>query len=281
VSTATRRLPAHGTYARANGSPGIFDGCDCKRCRPVRLSIRKRYAVNRQLGQPAQVDATPAREHLQKLHQTMGWVHLSKVSGITQATLWLIHDGDRTEIRRATLATILAIKAAPKPDPGFYIDATGSIRRVRGLMAAAHSSAAIGRAAGTSRGVIEKVMRGPDRVRQKLADKIQQACQELAGTTGTSGRARNRAALNGWAPLAAWDDIDDPNAVPQTGEETPLKRNELAALRKADVEHLAAYGIDEDEIAERVGLAKSTVHALVEEWRTGAKRDRRKQAVSA
>jgi len=43
---------------------------------------------------------------------------------------------------------------------------------------------------------------------------------ELCGTFGDSTEARRRALALGWAPPFAWDDITDPNALPDLGEPT-------------------------------------------------------------
>jgi hypothetical protein len=194
--------------------------------------------------------------------------------------------GDFPAIRRTTATKILAVRPQ-QLSPTSRVNAVGTRRRLQALYADGHGPYLIARAhPSLNSRVLEYIVSG-ERAQVTVAtrDAVADVYRTLAGQPGNSPTSRRTAAANNWPDADYWEDaghIDDPDFDPDPdAAETPLSRNELAALRKADVEHLASYGIDEDEIAERVGLAKSTVHALVEEWRTGAKRDRRKQQVSA
>jgi hypothetical protein len=288
VSTATRRLPDHGTYARGNGSPGYRPPCNCELCAPARRKASKRRKVNRELGRAALIDATPARERLRLLRKTMSWQAINAATHRDDGNLSLIHSGRRTQINRATHNSIMAVRPFTKTDPTLSIDATGTARRIQALFAIGKPRRVIAEAVDGAESYIQKIAnRQVATVTQGFADRVDAAYERLAQQPTPhnqfTARTRSNSAAKGWRDVTFWEDtgrIDDPDFDPDAAEK-PLRRNELAALRKADVEHLAAYGIDEDEIAERVGLAKSTVHALVEEWRTGTKRDRRKQAVSA
>lgn len=98
---------------------------------------------------------------------------------------------------------------------------------------------------------------------------------------GPSQVARRLALRKGWATAAAWDEeaIDDPAATPEgMASDDRTNRNELAAARRDEVEHLDRFGISEREIAARLDMALSTVRGIVRELRAGERRDRSKAA---
>lgn len=218
MTSSVKPLPAHGTYARANGSPGYRKPCKCEPCGKERRRVHKRGGVNRQLGRPGLIDATPARRHLATLHTTMSWEQIGEIGGCDASNLHLIADGQRTQIRRDTLRRILAVQPE-KPAPGKYLDATGTRRRIQALRAIGWSSKAIAQRAGSAEVRINLIStsRQPT-VRHMLAVKIGALFTELHRTPAPAGRSATRAKRYaeslGWAPPAAWDDIDDPNAIP-------------------------------------------------------------------
>jgi DNA-binding CsgD family transcriptional regulator len=293
VSTATRPLPEHGTLHRRR-----IHRCTCQPC----ILIGRRYDNYRNLhiargNWDGLVDAEPLRQHIKMLSANgMGWQRVATISGVSPGTLRFLlfriaGKPPRPTCRAATLRKILAVQ--PRLEqlaPGARIPATGTHRRIQALAATGWNQWEIGQRLGLNPGSMTHLLKqthvaaSTALAARDLYDQLRDADPSDHGIESwIAERTRRQAIKHGWNDPIYWDDmgtIDDPDFDPDAAE-TPLNRNELAALRKADVEHLAAYGIDEDEIAERVGLAKSTVHALVEEWRTGTKRDRRKQAVSA
>jgi DNA-binding Xre family transcriptional regulator len=214
----TRPLPAHGTYARGNGAPGYREPCYCTPCREVVRRGRKGYNVNRQLGRPAIVDAAPARKHLQMLARSMTWAQICAATGCNDDNLRYVADGRRKRIRRSTLEQILAVQVE-QPAPGKYIDITGTRRRVQALRAIGWSAQAIAEKCGSARARIDVISSGEQpTIRHQLAEKIAQTFIELHQTPAPAGCsstvAKKYARLNGWAPPGAWDDIDDPAALP-------------------------------------------------------------------
>ncbi|MDX3230556.1 hypothetical protein [Streptomyces sp. ME19-01-6] len=214
MTTRTKPLPPHGSYARANGSPGYRPPCKCEPCVLTRRAKKKREHVNRQLGRPNRVDAAEARTRLLQLNETMGWNDIGTAAGCSPRHLHQIALGRVTRINRGTHDKIMAAKQGTTG--GVYIDATGSIRRVRALLAIGHSIETIATTAGGVFSRIQPIAAGQPRMRRMLADKIAHAYNVLADQPGTSSRSRNRAASEGWAPPAAWDDdtIDNPQAHP-------------------------------------------------------------------
>ncbi|MEV4784069.1 hypothetical protein AB0K53_01195 [Streptomyces tuirus] len=222
MTTPTKPLPPHGTYARGNGSPGRRPPCPCPPCREAKLKTRKRLNVARQLGRAARVDATVAREHLRKLRATMSWSQIQAATGCDDRGLQLLIGGRRNEINRTTQDKILAVPPGAEPSPGMYMDATGLRRRLQALSALGYSGREIATRLATSEARIHKIQNGSQAtVRYKLARRINDLYDELSQTPAPPGRSRTRvlrhARTNHFAPPGAWDDdtIDNPEAHPE------------------------------------------------------------------
>jgi AraC-like DNA-binding protein len=83
---------------------------------------------------------------------------------------------------------------------------------------------------------------------------------------GSALKTRNKARREGWPDPLWWEDmghIDDPDFDPAAAVERELNRDELAALRRQEIAHLAAFGIPEHEIAQRLGMSPHYVHDLI------------------
>ncbi|MFC8704149.1 hypothetical protein ACFUIV_18435 [Streptomyces anulatus] len=222
MTTRTRPLPAHGTYARGNGSPGRREPCPCKPCRQAKLKTRKRLDVARQRGHAARVDATTARSHLTLLRTTMSWSKIAEATGCDPRGMQLLLRGARTEINRTTHNKILAVQPAPTPSPGVYIDATGIRRRLQALGAIGYSCIYLANRISTSDARLYLIASGKQpTVRYVLARRIIAIYEELSDTPAPKGRSRTRAIRNAkaknWASPATWDDdtIDNPQARPE------------------------------------------------------------------
>ena len=106
------------------------------------------------------------------------------------------------------------------------IDATGTSRRIRALMAIGHSSGTIGARFGvTSQAVLQVAER--TWVQRHTAAAIARAYDELRDVEGTSTRTRRAAARNGWATPDRWLNIDDPNETPDPGYQAHRSRRDL------------------------------------------------------
>lgn len=60
-------------------------------------------------------------------------------------------------------------------------------------------------------------------------------------------------------PALAWDDIDDPAAVPQVGEEPRAN----AGVDPAEVEWLRSFGTSDELIAVRLGVRLATLQGVM------------------
>ncbi|MGW4493828.1 hypothetical protein [Streptomyces sp. NPDC004376] len=214
----SKPLPAHGTYARANGCPGYRPPCNCEPCVIERRRVRKRRKVNAQLGRPAIVDAAPARQHLTRLRATMTWDQIHTAAGRESGNLRAIFNGTRQRILTTTHNRVLAIRPQA-PASGKYVDAAGTRRRLQALRAIGWSSHVIAARSGLHETRIQTICTSlQPTVRQSIATKVQKVFAELHATPAPAGRSATRtrgfAAEQRWAPPAAWDDIDNPAAAP-------------------------------------------------------------------
>ncbi|MFE3487497.1 hypothetical protein [Streptomyces griseus] len=218
MTTAIRRsrpLAPHGTYSRANGQYGIRPPCHCEPCRTTRSRVKKQQRLNRHRGIPPLVDAAPTAKRLHELHESSGWEDIARAAKTSASHLREIASGRLTQISPKTQAKIMAIR--PAATGGQYIDSTGTVRRVRALIALGYTLIDIAESANVAVARVQTLAAGYPSLRRTVAERITNAYQELSETSGTNTRAKNRARTNGWAPPATWDDdtIDDPLAHPE------------------------------------------------------------------
>lgn len=281
--TATKDLPRHGSEARYQGATGR-PGCRCRTCITGWTQAGQRRQLARLQGRPATIPAGPVTQHLRILYASdLTTGQIATASGADSSTIKDHARGRFPRIRRTTAVKLLAVQPDVKPTIGF-VPALGSMRRCRALYAVGHAPADIAAAhPDLQLRSIEYIVHGARRhVAVFLHDAIGQAYRTLAATPGTSTRAAARAAREGWAGPDYWDDadFDDPTFTPAAAAEA--NRDELAALRREEIEHLAWCGHSPDVIRDRLNreVSISTVRQIVAEWRTGQKRQRPK-AVAA
>ncbi|MEV0726035.1 hypothetical protein AB0I37_25055 [Micromonospora purpureochromogenes] len=105
---------------------------------------------------------------------------------------------------------------------GLIRPAIGAVRTARGLAAYGYTVNRIAAAAGLSNRLIAHLQSGKDTIRSSKDRDLRVAAERLIAATPPTGRgatrARSTARRNGWFPLLAWDDIDDPNAQPSLGD---------------------------------------------------------------
>ncbi|WP_406083084.1 hypothetical protein OHA01_26250 [Micromonospora zamorensis] len=103
-------------------------------------------------------------------------------------------------------------------------DATGACRTAQGLAHYGYTSAQIAEASGLSDRTILHLYAGKATIRVSKDQALRAAAEKLIAaprpTGWAAGMARNAARRNRWAPLLAWDDIDDPNEQPNLGDTT-------------------------------------------------------------
>lgn len=262
-------------------------GCRCQKCRSGanQANIRRRYL--RQTGRGA--ERAPHRAAARVEHLRAAGLDDRDIRAQASICCDILYRIMRREgtIRLATEQRILAVPVPQSSGPTksrAYIDGLGTLRRLQALAAAGWYPAEVARRLGRQRENIRQLMRSGDtaRVAMRQAAAIRHLYEELQDQVPEdhgvphhyAERARKQAASNGWAAPAYWDDdeFDNPEFTPVVSGH--LKRNDMAAIRRAEVEHLASFGLSEHEIAERLGMAYTTVRNIVLELRTGRRRIR-------
>lgn len=265
-----------------------LQGCRRDECSAAHYRYMKRYRLDRARGTRRRVPAGPVAQHVRQL-VAAGWSHkqIGTAANCVPRIITAVAAGDYQTMRSDLAARILA--AQPRIDlvqPRSYVKATGTIRRVRALIAIGHPLIAIAEAAGITKTALGHVINHEhDRITARHATAVAELYGRWSTQPGTNSRARNRAAAAGWQDPLWWEDmgrIDDPSFDPDAIE-ARLSRNELAAIRRAEIEHLTDCGCTTDEIHRRLNeeLSISAIRAIVAELRTGQRRDRTPAAQAA
>jgi DNA-binding CsgD family transcriptional regulator len=233
-------------------------------------------------GQRRRCDAAQTRHHIERL-RAAGWTQaqIARAANLAYRTVGGVTAGANAISKRTALA-ILSIPIGPAPSDTRDVDATGTIRRLRALAAIGWPIAHVADRLGMYPTAVSNIARGRlDHVRATTAELVAREYRALCRTPGPSQRVRTEARAKGWHSPAAWDgNIDDPAAQPEIDQPNSLelKRGALAAVRRAEIEHLAAFNLANHEIADRLGISLSTVNAIVRELHNGQKRLRKQVA---
>jgi len=267
----TDHTPSRSCYQR---------GCPQPACKQADYQYMSRIRLEYHRGQRRRTEATQTRHHLERL-LAIGWsqAQISRASGLPRRTIGAIIAGGPAVSKQTALA-ILSVPIGPPAADTRDVDATGTTRRLRALIAIGWPVAHLADRYGMYPTALGRIACGQlQQVRATTAHRIAVDYRELCRIPGPSQRARNEACKKGWHGPLAWDGaaIDDPNAQPEVEQqvnELALKRNGLATLRRAEIEHLAAFNVPSREIAARLGIAESTVNGIVRELHTGQRRMR-------
>lgn len=99
-----------------------------------------------------------------------------------------------------------------------FVNSVGTSRRLQGLAAAGWPTTVIAGELDVHPTRVERLRRcTTGYVSPATAAAVRQLTAELCVELGPSRKSRNEAARRGWVPLGAWDDIDDPDAMPIYG----------------------------------------------------------------
>lgn len=245
--------------------------------------VAKRWRLARSRGIHTWVDAAPTRRRIRALLAAGATQYaIADRAGLHTSTVSKILK--RQQVRRETAAAIRAVTAADlynrSGDLG-RVPATGTRRRIHALTAIGHDVNAIARAAGDGMTVAAVANLSNDRgpwVSRRNHDRIAAAYTALSATPGASVKARAQARRFGWPPPLAYDDdaINDPHAQPQHDLPDPADRDidQVAVERRtagdhtvqltreerlAAIERLHAAGLNDHQIADRLGYNARTV----------------------
>lgn len=213
-------------------------------------------------------DATPVRDHLRTLlNSGLTQQRIAALAGVPHQSITDLIRGRSNRSHRRGLrhrttpefaAKILAVDPAESPA---RVDATGSQRRIRALVAAGWPLLHIGHQLDLNPQRPEQILR-QERVYATTRDVITGGYARLIavrperrGVPKDKARwSRERARASRWPGPAYWDQfpgaIDDPHFQ-------PLYRVTRAEILAEDARWLIAYGLDRTAAAERLGVDKS------------------------
>ncbi|MFE4857301.1 hypothetical protein [Streptomyces sp. NPDC056670] len=255
--------------------------------------MKNRYM--RQTGRGTQRSPEKAARHVLRLRIAgMDDRQIIAAADICPDILYRIMRGEGT-IHVATEHRILAIAVPEQADRATsshaYIPALGTHRRLRALVAEGWYAAELARRLDRDRETVTYLIngRGTGKVTMRVAAKVQALYGDLRGKRPEdhgvpayyAERARRQSAANGWAGTGYWDedDFDNPDFQPALSDD--LKRDQLAAVRRAEIEHFDLLGLSEHEIADKLGMAYTTVRNIVLELRSGQRRVRPSEGANA
>lgn len=235
----------------------------------ARLERRNRYQKRRRLQllegtwqTTPLVSPAHARAHLLELHQR-GWsiaaleALLGEGRGQLGALLYEGHHGNPQRITLERHERILDIELDLQRVPDrCHVPALGARRRVQALSAIGWSQGHIAERLGISQQALANSLR-TEVMTARVARRIRDIYSELEMSVGPSPRTRKRAAAQGWAPPAAWEDIDDPHEQPD-----PTRWHESTStgvLTEQDLTDCASWGLTREQAARRLGVQTDTV----------------------
>lgn len=204
--------------------------CDACTARAIAYQARTRRLVAYGRWQPL-VPATRARNHIRVLSAFgVGHRRVATLAGIASTHVADISSGLTRRVSPAVEARVLAIAVdASSFAKGQLIPATGVRRRLQALMRIGWSPAVLAPRLGMSRTNVSRLLLQGN-VTVRTHEQFAALYEQLWNVTPPAGdrwaqrtidATRKRAALAGWPPPLAWDDIDaDPE--PQTGEDAPV-----------------------------------------------------------
>lgn len=255
----------HGTVSKYSG------GCRCTPCKAASAAWKRHAHRQAAYGRwKPYVDAEPARAWVRELMAAgIGWQQVAALAGLSKSTVANLLYGDpqrglapSKRVRPETERRLLAVSKDPS-NIVKVVDAVGSCRRLRAMAVNGWTMKLLASHCSLSEQTIGDIASGRrTQIYPSTAREIRSLFKQLwnkqppEGTVQerrAAGIARAMAKRNGWMPVGAWDDIDDPDAVPDLGEKAP---RELAIAEDAD-ELINTQGYTMQHAAERLGVSVS------------------------
>lgn len=275
------------THSRS-GRPAIpaeeFEHGDARRywrgchCRPCTTAVNRKTRWNaylRHTGRGTYRSPQRAAAHINALRAAgMQDRDILNATGVVPDVIYRIMRaaGDITAATEQRILTIPIPTAQGPTDSRARVPATGTVRRLRALIASGWYLSELARRLGQNhKQYVECLVngRGGATVTLHLAQRVEHVYQHLAAERpedhglppAHTARARQSAARKGWADTTFWEDwggIDDP-AAPETEPKAKHGPHAEARHRAAEIRHLATFGLSHEEIAERLSTPEKTI----------------------
>lgn len=194
----------------------VMPSCSCPPCHADRLKAAKRLRVTGQTTYRYSDDAWAALDRMLDAGRTLS--DIAATAGIDKAALSMTISRRRQgHVARISQGRALRLIAAEtKPAAGGRVDATGTRRRIQALSRSGHPLTALAAATGikdaTLRAIRDHVVTTTDAAYAKA---VAAAYPDFENTPGSSVQTQRHAIQRGWAPPAAWDNVDDPGERPK------------------------------------------------------------------
>lgn len=235
-------------------------GCQQPECKQADYQYMSRLRLEHHRGQRRRCDATQTRNHVERLLAT-GWTRaqIARAADVAHRTIGVIAAGAPTISNRTALA-ILNVPVGPAPNDHRDVDATGTVRRLRALVAIGWPIAHLAKRLGMYDTALGNIARGQlEHVRATTAEAVAALYRELCCIPGPNQRVRDGARKKGWHGPIAWDDIDDPNEQPETDGVVLVARRNKAVIDLELVARRTAEGRSAEQIAEEIGCHKRSI----------------------
>lgn len=257
---------------------GFKSGCTCRPCKSWDLTHRRKLAYNRAVGNGQYAPAGPVRAHvLALIEQGLGTPQIAKLAGVERSSLSNLLYGRPSRglrppqrIVRSNAEKLLRVQ--PVLADGARVMQVGAQRRAQALVCQGWSLQEIARRAGIAGSMLRQLVYDGV-VWKATADKVSAVFAELWDQVPDRSTPRRRAAVtqarllgerHGWFPAMAWDDIDDPAAVPVVGEQV----RSFGRIDVSEVEWLRSFGTSDELIAAQLGVTVSGLRKSL--WKQAA-----------
>lgn len=250
----------------------VHHKCRCSVCKTANRDRERARARAKLYGRNRLTDAEPARVHVRELMAAgMGIKRIAEVAGMTANRIGELLYGrggkdprpPRKQISKVLESKLLAVKLDLAD--GANTDSLGSIRRLRALVAMGWSQSRLAQRLDMEQTNFGGIIHG-DRfeILVSTAKRVEALFDELWDQPPPAethhqkisvSRSKTYAKSHGWAPPAAWDDIDDPREKPKHNLEdsTPARSRRLVEkLDRLELLILDGYG-DNDDTFVRAG----------------------------
>lgn len=233
-------------------------GCNQPSCRDQHLRYCKQYQYDAHNNGPRTTDATPYITQVQALVNA-GWTHAA-IAGDIGICVTVIRDLAAGEARRVANDTATRLDHHQPADtpPNWWVDVTGTMRRLQALTVMGWSQEAQAAALGLGYSTIRAIANGRRTTTpRRTADAVTALYAKWSRRPGPSLSAAGRARARGWAGPLAWghNTIDNPSATPDMTGVGPIAHRRRDPDRPAEIEHLAGFGLSIDTIAKQVHLS--------------------------
>lgn len=294
TTAAKRRQPVPAEAFDHGDARRYRRGCTCRPCTDAATSEARRWKYLRQTGRGGAVAANKVIAHIWRLRAAgMTDQEIRAQAKLSPPHLYQIIRQGGT-VRHSTATRILSISVPESCGPsrnGAHVPTLGTVRRLQTLNAEGWPCKELDRRLDTGSGYTAYLLRaGGDTVRLSTADNIRHTYRDLIellpedhGVTAVNAKqTRARAAAKQWSRAAYWDedDFDNPDFAPAVSDDG-LSKNQLGALRRAEIEHLITFSLSHADIAARLGMAEGYVRDIAREITTGQRRVRAAEGPAA